>query len=260
MHFRYGFWFIVSIMRFLFSVLGESLDNTNIEQVQVNSSELYILRRLSNNSILLVYFHAWKMIKFPSVLILTKMICAMMTSSNGNTQRPVTRSFGVFFDLCLNKQLGKQSWGWWFETPSRPFWRHCIGISEFRDDKQWVYICILCQQCTNLVIPLYFVIALWIINYNDYISVFYSSESSACDLLEILILEIPWVMLGGCILVGALFLQSYLDHCMNKASIYACQGQIDGSATGNKFKRIFVTETIYILWIWPGNILLWNPT
>ena len=37
--------------------------------------------------------------------------------------RPVTRSFDVFFDLCLNKRLSKQSWGWWFETPSRPLWR-----------------------------------------------------------------------------------------------------------------------------------------
>ena len=41
------------------------------------------------------------------------------------TQRPVTRSFDVFFDLRLNKQLSKQSWGWWFETPSRSLWRHC---------------------------------------------------------------------------------------------------------------------------------------
>ena len=39
-------------------------------------------------------------------------------------QRPVTRSFDVLFDLRLNKQLGKQSWGWWFETLSRPLWRH----------------------------------------------------------------------------------------------------------------------------------------
>ena len=30
-----------------------------------------------------------------------------------------------FFDLRLNKPLSKQSWGWWFETPSRPLWRHC---------------------------------------------------------------------------------------------------------------------------------------
>ena len=40
-------------------------------------------------------------------------------------QRPVTRSFDVFFDLRLNKRLGKQSWVWWFETPLRSLWRHC---------------------------------------------------------------------------------------------------------------------------------------
>ena len=39
-------------------------------------------------------------------------------------QRPVTRSFDVFFDLRLTKRLSKQSWGWWFETLSCPFWRH----------------------------------------------------------------------------------------------------------------------------------------
>ena len=41
------------------------------------------------------------------------------------SQKPVTRSFDVFFDLCLNKQLSKQSEGWWFETPSGSLWRHC---------------------------------------------------------------------------------------------------------------------------------------
>ena len=43
------------------------------------------------------------------------------------TQRLVTRSFDVFFDLCLNKRLSKQPWGWWFETLSRSLWRHCNG-------------------------------------------------------------------------------------------------------------------------------------
>ena len=60
----------------------------------------------------------------------------MMTSSNGNifgvtgplwgestseflSQRPVMRSFGVFFDLCRKKLLNKQSRLRWFETPSR---------------------------------------------------------------------------------------------------------------------------------------------
>ena len=40
-------------------------------------------------------------------------------------QRPVARSFDVFFDLRLNKQMSKQWWGWWFETLSRPLCRHC---------------------------------------------------------------------------------------------------------------------------------------
>ena len=44
------------------------------------------------------------------------------------SQRPVTRSFNFFFDLRLNIQFSKQSWGWWFETPSRPFSRHCNGF------------------------------------------------------------------------------------------------------------------------------------
>ena len=30
-----------------------------------------------------------------------------------------------FFDVRPNKQLSKQSWGWWFETPSRSVWRQC---------------------------------------------------------------------------------------------------------------------------------------
>ena len=71
----------------------------------------------------------------------------MMTSSNENifrvtghlrgeftgpvefpAQRPVTRSFDVFSDLRLNKQLSKQPWGWWFETPSWSLWRQCNGF------------------------------------------------------------------------------------------------------------------------------------
>ena len=73
-----------------------------------------------------------------------------MTSSNGNifrstghlcgeftghrwiprTQRPVTRSIDVFFDLRFNRRLSKQSRCWWFKTPSRPLWRHCNGVTQ----------------------------------------------------------------------------------------------------------------------------------
>ena len=53
-------------------------------------------------------------------------ICAGNSPVPGefHTQRPVTRSFDVFFDLHPNKRLSKQWWGWWFGTPPCPLWRH----------------------------------------------------------------------------------------------------------------------------------------
>ena len=53
-------------------------------------------------------------------------LCAGISTVIGElpSQRPVTRSFVVFFHLCLNKRLSKQSWGWWVETPLCPLWRH----------------------------------------------------------------------------------------------------------------------------------------
>ena len=62
--------------------------------------------------------------------------CALLAICAGNspvtgefpTQRPATRSYDVFFDLCLNERLSKQSWGWWFETPSHPLWRHSDAL------------------------------------------------------------------------------------------------------------------------------------
>ena len=60
-------------------------------------------------------------------------ICAGNSPVPGEfpTQRPVTRSFDVYFDLRPNKRLSKQSWGWWFEPQSRPLWRH-------RNDVRWI--------------------------------------------------------------------------------------------------------------------------
>ena len=84
----------------------------------------------------------------------------MMTSSNGSIFRvtgplcgeftgprwiPLTKASDaelcVFFDLHLNKQFSKQSWGWWFETPSRPLWRHCNAETHLGDcHVQQVYL------------------------------------------------------------------------------------------------------------------------
>ena len=48
--------------------------------------------------------------------------------SEFHRQRPVTRNFGIFFDLHLNKQLSKQLRCQWFETPPRSLWRHCNEV------------------------------------------------------------------------------------------------------------------------------------
>ena len=64
-----------------------------------------------------------------SMLRVTGPLCGEATSEF-SSRRPVTRSFGVSFDLRLNKHSSKQSRGWWFETPSCSLWRDCNG---------WVY-------------------------------------------------------------------------------------------------------------------------
>ena len=65
-------------------------------------------------------------------------ICAGNSPVPGEfpAQKPVTRSFDVFFDLRPNKRLSKQSWGWWFETLSCSLWRHCNVFRLF-------YFCLL---------------------------------------------------------------------------------------------------------------------
>ena len=68
------------------------------------------------------------------------LLCAENSSVTGEcpSQRPVTRSFDVFFDLHLNKRPRKQSWGCWLETPSRSLWRHC---------NRWIYWWTLSIPC-----------------------------------------------------------------------------------------------------------------
>ena len=54
-------------------------------------------------------------------------ICVQNSPVTGEfpAQRPVTRSFDIFFGHRPNKRLSKQSWGWWLEAPSHPLWRQC---------------------------------------------------------------------------------------------------------------------------------------
>ena len=76
-------------------------------------------------------YHRWDPVTHDDV-IKWKHFSALLAICAGNspvpgefpTQRPVTRSFDVYFDLRPNKRLSKQSWGWWFETLSCSLWRH----------------------------------------------------------------------------------------------------------------------------------------
>ena len=76
-------------------------------------------------------YQLWKPIVHDDV-IKWKHFCAGNSPVTGESpaQRPMTRSFDVFFDLRLNKWLSKQSQGWWFERLSRPLWRHCYDLCE----------------------------------------------------------------------------------------------------------------------------------
>ena len=89
-------------------------------------------------------------------------ICAGNSPASGEfpAQRPVTRSFDVFFDLCLNKRLRKQSWGWWFETLSWPLWRH---YNEMRTMNIWTIaanlhrrMCFL--RCIHFVVSVFMLV------------------------------------------------------------------------------------------------------
>ena len=96
----------------------------------------------------MVYCGIWYrcMVEFETSLLISYSVLVhnMMTSSNGNffrvtgylwgefpTQRPVTRSFDVYFDLRPDKRLSKQLWGWWFETLSHSLWRHRNELWSF---------------------------------------------------------------------------------------------------------------------------------
>ena len=51
----------------------------------------------------------------------------MMTSSNGNIFRVTSHLCGEFTGSrwIPHKRLRKQWWGWWFDMPWGPLWRHC---------------------------------------------------------------------------------------------------------------------------------------
>ena len=88
----------------------------------VHFSHLFFLRISTINNIFLLYIT----FIFNDDVIKLKYFPRYWPFERGihrSPQRPVTRSFDVFFELRPNKRLSKQPWGWWFETLSHPLWR-----------------------------------------------------------------------------------------------------------------------------------------
>ena len=82
-------------------------------------------------------------------------------------QKTVTPTFDVFVDLRPNKQLSKQPWGWWFQMPLRPLWRHrneyCTVLLVHNPRFKWLvyddYNSIICSDFaiddTMCVLPMW---------------------------------------------------------------------------------------------------------
>ena len=114
-------WLIMQIM------MNQLMNDYSVACDQIPAGSLLdILYTTWNMDTCLLCFMFWyghQMETFSTLLA----ICAGNSPVTGEfpAQRPVTQIFDVFFDLRLNKRLSKQSWGWGFETLSRPLWRHC---------------------------------------------------------------------------------------------------------------------------------------
>ena len=94
----------------------------DVDTISHGQKSIVTTLRWANNDPIRISWWRHQMETFSALLALS----AGSSSVSGEfpSQRPVTQSFDVFFHLCLNKRLSKQSWGWWFETPSRSIWLH----------------------------------------------------------------------------------------------------------------------------------------
>ena len=85
-------------------------------------------------------------------------LCAGNSPMNSPHKGQWRRALMFFFDLRPIKRLSKQSWGWWFETPSCSLWRHCnvatMHHSHHVHGKGSIYAAVVAGLKTGQVIHL----------------------------------------------------------------------------------------------------------
>ena len=80
----------------------------------------------------------------------TGSLCGVFT---GHRWIPHTKASDaeLWWFLCLNKWLSKQSRGWWFETPSGSLWHHCDGnVTVGYTNWPCYKMCFICYVCPVL--------------------------------------------------------------------------------------------------------------
>ena len=119
-------------------------------QVRINWWQPLTWYRMSGVFVFINAHDGWRhqIEPFPTLLAL----CVGNSPVTGEFpfQRPVTRSFYVFFDLCVNNRLIKQSGGWWFVTPPSSLWRHHNDVRWNQQDRsKRIFITLLYTFTTN---------------------------------------------------------------------------------------------------------------
>ena len=126
-----------------------------VADVVLYSSTSLFSNLIQHRSVIINTWWAWL------IFLLHHYMYVIMMSSNGfifrvtgslwgeftggfPSQRPVTRSFDVFFDLRMNIWMSAQSRRWWFETSSRSLWRHCnVWVHT------WLCVRVLLHKCNT---------------------------------------------------------------------------------------------------------------
>ena len=124
-------WYVISMANLIHLVHllnVELFSRDRKDEVLIKIAEIIQINEIMRDMLKIRPQYYWQMNKLRTMVadvlapshddvIVTGHLCGEFTGPRWiPTQRPVTRSFDVFFDLRLNKRLSKQSWSWWFET------------------------------------------------------------------------------------------------------------------------------------------------
>ena len=118
-------------MRVLSQILSDESLSYSLKHISTGEHSLHISWR-STHLLHLYFLFSWWRHQMETCSASLAFCAGNSPATAGNSlvtgefsHRPMTRSFDVFFDLRLKRQLSKQSRRRWFETPSCSLWRHC---------------------------------------------------------------------------------------------------------------------------------------